>query len=416
MATALTFTTSCSDDDDCNSGIVYSQHSFSKAYSLEEAQNYLTSLSDELFSSANIDTTDFKPLVSDCRYFNDTYLKYKSSDGDAPFDSIMSNLAKFISGDLSDLTATLDRYKRYAGVYTANTSSKSWDKTADKNNSITLNFNDEAGKNIEAKLVWLTFPSESPEGTEGITEDLSAPNIIKVTDKAENVVTDTLPNVIQLTITGGQHNLDLSGFVKLIVSGSVYMEISSGVKYKDYILNSSQTARNSFSEKDTKLVKNDKVLFVKSEKTKGNNFLNYVVDSKTYPVTERLSKSFQIVLDKEKIETEENKLLYRQKINELAASGVKNGSEEYAKQKVAITKETRTCISYDEVNNIYIGSYLPKAYYNENLKVWGTLPSITLNDNTTIYIRDLSKSESTSYLLMSFEELYSRLKSLGVIK
>lgn len=47
IGVAMTTATSCSDDDDCNNGIVYNQHSFDKAYTLEETQSFFKSLDGE---------------------------------------------------------------------------------------------------------------------------------------------------------------------------------------------------------------------------------------------------------------------------------------------------------------------------------------------------------------------------------
>lgn len=411
MATTLTFTTSCSDDDD-NNGIVYNQHSFDKAYNLEEAQKYVKSLGNEVFSSANLDTTDFKPFINDCRYFNDTYLKYASSNGEAPFDSILSNLTKFFSGDLSDLTSTLDRYKRYAGVYTANTTSKAWDKTADKNNSITLNFNDESGKNIQAKLVWLTFPGTTPEGVDNVSGGATTPNIITVTDKVGNVVTDTLPNIVEISITGGQHNLDFGGIATLEVKGTKVFNSKIAMKLKDYVVTKEKETTNTLSDMTLKVMKNEKVLFSSREYITGNNFLNYVVNPKTYPITERESNIIRVFLRKLMNVQTENKLLYRQKMNTLNASGLKLNSEEYVKQKVAITKEARTNIMYDVESNTYVGSFAPTAHYVDDKFGWVTLPMYTLHDNTTCLVTDMDKSGITSYLTSKFGELLSRLGAL----
>lgn len=157
MGLALSTVASCSDDDDnCNSenssSIVYNNHVFDKAYTLQEGQDFFGTVAHNITGTDAIDTTQIMSFAEACRYFNNNYLDYKSSTGESPFDSLVANMTKILTGDLSGITSSMDRYKRFAGEYTANTTNKQWDKVGNKNYRIVLNFKDTAGVDMTASL------------------------------------------------------------------------------------------------------------------------------------------------------------------------------------------------------------------------------------------------------------------------
>lgn len=413
LGAVLTTATSCGDDDD--SSIVYNQHSYTKVYSADEAKSFVSSVADELFSSTAIDTSDFQPLISDCRYFNNTYLKYKTSSDEAPFDSVVSNLTKLMSGDLSGLNATLNRYKRYAGAYTANTTTGKWEwnEAASKKNSIALTFKDQAGVDMTAKLTWLTVSSASAAATSDDTESLSdSANVIKVVDRTGNVIRDTLPNKVKFTITGGQNNINFSSSVELKVSGANYVAYDALVTMNGYVISVSQQTSNDYKEKTARIVRNHKTLITINTKTKGNNLVRYLADPVSYPVTSATSQVTVNMLDKMEVTSDVNKLQYMKKMTELSESGKTSGTEEYAKALVGIVNDTHTTIASDIVNNAYIGSYTLVPYYSETNTKWGVSASIMLNDKSEYSMIGFTDNTIMSYLMAQAEELTSRLSSL----
>ena len=417
MGMTLTFAASCSDDDNDNnssSAIIYNNHSFDKAYTMSEGQAYLRSVNSELFSSSGIDTTELKVFITDCRYFNNTYLSYKGADGNSPIDSITANLTQLLSGDLSGLPATLTRYKHMAGKYTANAPTKTWDLTAKQIGNITLTFPDSKGVSTVAKLSWVTAPDENHNypGTDEEILPTANKNIISVTDSKGNVVNDTLPNTIQLSIEGGSNNLHFLSNIDLNVDKNQYLGIKAFTTFAGYVFSIEQFTTNSFSRSTTIIEKGNVTLATIGSETKGNNLMNYLVNPTLYPITERKTTKTYNIANKIKVEMTQDKLQLLQKTKALYNSGKQPGSKEFAEGLATAKRESQSIMAYDPVNNAFIGSLNAQAYQDTKNNRWTVIPGITLHNGENCTLLDFDKNGVLPYMFGQLQELISRMSSI----
>ena len=325
LGLALSTVASCSDDDDnCNgehsSSIVYQDHAFSKAYTKEEGKAFLAEQMKGMFSPNAIDTAKLSLFIKDCYYFNKTYLEYRGSSSNLPFDSLVGNVMGIMSGDLSGVSAAMNSYKKMAGEYTANAATKMWDKVGDKKYRIVLNFKDKAGVDIKASLAWLTAGDGMPAGAEGDMMDLK-PNIINVTDIQGHVLSDTLPNKVELIIKGGKNNIDFGAMITLAVLDGKMVILTAGTYLGEMGTTTVMNIHDETEERTTKILNKSKTLAVFNTKIRGNNLIKSLVDYKNYPPTERTKYKDYVINDKVVISRHSNEVLVAEKFKELLKAG-----------------------------------------------------------------------------------------------
>lgn len=412
---------SCSDDDDSNA-ISYQNHQFANAYTKQEAQDYMASINKELFSSSNIDTTDFKPFVAACRYFNDTYLSYKNESGEIPFNNIINNITTMAGGDLSGLSAILDKFETIRGSYKANMTTKTWEKIdndSDKYyNNIYLYFKDQYGEDIEANLYWTNkdytyywFDDDSFYDWEE--------NIIKIRDTNGYIVRDTIPQEIGLYISGGKDKIYFSSNINCNVGSyknSVQITSSTyfglGVdNYKDapYYINTYCTINNNAIERQMNFSKSGQNMISLSTTRNGENIINGIADNTRYSISLNKSIMTMNILDKALFMQTDNSALWQEKLKEIRNAGYKTGSEEFTKAYCNALTECRESTVSNPDNNYFIYKVSSQPYYDTKNGIWTIMPYYTLNDNSTYSALEFNTTGIISSGMGKIQELINRL-------
>lgn len=411
MGLAFMSVVSCSDDDNDNntgtsSSIVYQNQAFDKAYTLEEGRSAIVALRKTFIGSEGIDTVQLKQFVSACRYFNDTYLIYKSHDGQVPFDSILSKVQKFLSGDLSGIPATLDRYKALEGSYTANTATKTWDKVGSMDDGIALTFNDANNKAMKATLGWVSPKSTSFSGV--TTQQL---NIIKIKDRLGNLVNDTLPSLLTLEIKGGSDNIYFRSTVQLYVANEKFVDISSVTFLGEYGIRLTHQITNSLDVKNIQLYKGDALLLDIAKRAEGNNLVKSLVDPVAYPVTNHKSVTLYNFSGKFGVRYLKNEKAITDKRRELIASGVLPGSKAFAETMSELKTKENKNMYYSITDNAFIGTVSPKPV-NVTADKWASVPFITLHNGSTY---SLTQFDNSGGILYFFSKVQTLLERLGML-
>lgn len=394
--------TSCSDDDNA---IVYQEQEYAGAYSLKDAQAYTASVTGELFSSEKIDTADFIPFINLCRYFNDTYLSYKNEAGETPFANIVSNITVMMGGDMSGLPGILDKFAAVSGKYVADTSTATWKRSSNYKNGIVLDFNDQYGVDVNVRLTW------NPDSTD----------IIQLKDGLGNVIKDTIPSNLKLTIKGGNNEISYFSNIRCSVVGlrSLEFETNSYCHANDIVDSNnsyrirtySQVFDNSVKSVMT-LCKNGYQLIDASKDVKGENFISSISDSEKYP--QKLDESYMImnIMDKLFLTKKEKSSLLQEKLNSIKNAGYKIHSEEFIKAYCNAVAETGETVVSNPVDNIFIFKVSSQPYYDTKNSIWVTMPYYTLNDNSTYSAVEFDTTGIVGSGITKIQELFSRLTEL----
>lgn len=380
----------------------------------------MSTVGHQLFSSEGIDTTDFIPFVSDCRYFNDTYLKYSYPNGENPIDSIATNLTKLISGDLTGITATYDRYRRYAGTYKANTTNKAWEKVEGNQpgDRIALIFNDQAGTEMRASLSWLSNANgqampdsvNDPNKPEG--NPTAAKNIITITDLNGNLITDTIPEKIELSITGGKNDINFTSTIFINVIGTNLITLSTRTVMGSYAFETTVNAYNYAERRTTILTKGGIPIISIDKNISGENLISYIADPAKYPLTQKNIETKVYVMDKIVVEKYADEAKIAAKKTELRKAGYTTTSKEYVEGLNTVASEAIKEMVYDKQNNTYIGSIIVKPYYETTHSIWIPQNFITLNDNSSYSLNEFDTSGLLTYFQTKLDTLFSRITNL----
>lgn len=416
MALSLATVTSCSDDDDNGSSnesnaIVFNSHVFTRACTLAEAKDSIIQNSNRLFSANALNVSDFTPFVNACRYFNDTYLNYACTDGEKPLANIITSLGNIQKGDMSSLPDVLARYKRMAGIYTANTTTKTWDKTSETSGQIVLNFPDSNGVAIKAVFNWGKPDANAPAPAD-TTRPMSSPpmNIISIIDRQGNAITDTIPESIMLYITGGKDNIKFFSTISFTVRDGL-LKLNSMTELGDYSINITQSTTNSRKSSSTLIMKGSTVLATINKEKYGENMINAIKNPSKF--TEMEAKTAKTISFAQGlfIQSYEDTKAITENTAKLLASGVKYGTEDFAKGYADILTKYRSSMVFHPVTNLFICSIVPTPYYSTVLTKWNTISYLSLYDKTTHSIPEMDPSGKTMYLLGKVETLISRLTS-----
>lgn len=399
---SLTVITSCSDDD--NDAIVYQEQEYAGAYSLKDAQTYSAAAANEMFSSEKIDTADFIPFVKLCRYFNDTYLSYKTESGETPFTNIVNDLTTMAGGDLSGLSSILDKFKAIRGSYTADASTKTWKKknTTTWSNEISLNFTDQYGVKVQA---WLWWYSDST-------------NIIQIKDEQGNVIKDTIPSYLEISIHGGNAKIGYHSAIQCFVNSSRSLEVYTNTRYgcdDDYYLNHPYSIKthssifNNAEESKVTFSKKGNQLISITNTANGENIINSIGDNEKYPL--KLDKSFTAIniMDKLLLTKKVNSSLLQERLESIKKAGYKLHSEEFVKAYCSAVAETGETIVSNPEDNIFIFKMSPQPYYDTKNSIWSTMPYYTLNDNSTYSALDFDTTGHVGSSIVKIQELINRL-------
>lgn len=406
---SLMTTASCNDDDDDNA-VVYQKQVYVGAYSLKDARNYTASVTNEVFSRDNIDTADFIPFVNSCRYFNDTYLSYKNEAGEVPFANIVNNLKAMVGGDMSGLPAVLDKLNAISGTYTADASTKTWKMKRKGTSDLNLQFLDQYGDTMKVSLSWYT--------------NSYSLNVIKIKDGNGNIVSDTIPSVLQFTIAGGNDGILLHSEIACNVISQRSLEVTTSTYYGrnviynqvlsadtkiPYTINTHSTIFDNSMTSNATFSKDGNQLISVIKKTTGENLIKAIADRDAYPL--KLDKSYTnlLVMDKMLFLKTENSALLQEKLKSIKAAGYKLYSEEFVKAYCSALSEAGETVVSNPQNNMFIYRISLQPYYDTKNSIWTTMPYLVLNDNTSYSALEFDKSGVASSGLVKMQELYSRL-------
>lgn len=396
---------SCSDDDD-NASLTYQNHQYANAYTKQEAQDYIASVNKELFSSSNIDTADFKPFIAACRYFNDTYLSYKTASGEIPFSNIIKNVTTMAGGDLSGLPDLLNKFDSIRGFYQANAVTKTWDKIGKSSytgwDNIALIFNDQYGVEMVAAIFW-----SKKDGT----------NAIRIKDSQGYVVSDTLPSTVGLCIFGGKDTVFLNVLAAVDINNNT-IKVNSHVHYglgisdyrkAPYVITSYSTITDNIIESQTSVSKNENELVNIDVIRNGKNIISGIADGTSYPVAMNKSRMMFNVLNKVLCVQTENTATMQERLKAIKSDGYALGSEELAKAYSDAKNECTESTVSNFNNDYFLFNVSYQSCYDTTLSAWAAMPYFTFNDNTSCSASDFDTTGVFSVSTSAIAELISRL-------
>ncbi len=409
ISVSLAIMASCSDDDN-NNTISYQNHKFDNAYTKSEAQDYMANVNNKLFSSSNIDTLDIFPLIAACRYFNDTYLFYKTETGEKPFCNIVNNISKMVGGDMSGLSGILDKFKTIGGSYATDIKTKTWIKKENANNLIVLSFKDEYNEDMKVSFSW-----EEKDET-GWT------NVFKIKDANGNITRDTIPAMIELCISGGKSKIYFKSRIYCsVLDGCSSLRFRTntdyGLGYDDianiesvpYSITTYSTISDNAILSQISLSKEGTCLVSIDVRKSGENIVNGLVDNTRYPTSMDKSVMNIEILNNVKILQTENTALLQKKFKEIKTAGYKTGSEKFVKSYCNAVNECREITTSNPNNNYFIYKISSLPCYDATNSVWKIMPYFTLNDNSSYSAIEFDTTGIIASGLSKIQELIDRL-------
>ena len=343
----------------------------------------------------------------DCQYFNTTYLQYKDAKGNVPFNNILNSIYNLLNGDLSGLSSTLSRYKQKIGSYKANTSTEVWDKIGESPNAIKLTFPDMFGTNMTASLSWFIARPRDYFEIEPIH-----PNIITITDKQGNIVSDTIPNHIFLSIGGGMSGKNLYASMEIEMQGNNALLIDAIIKLDEFNVNARYSRSNEPENANVSCSKNGHLLATYTSKAQGTNMLKSFIDPATYPMSVKKRSSTMDIFDKLVVEIEENSALLKQKEKELATAGYKIGSKEYAEGLANAKNASRNSIIYNSSDNIFLGTLTLETYYDKENNNYMYQPYLTTHNKEKKSMAKYDNEGTGLFLLEGLSAIYAYLNEM----
>ena len=158
-------------------------------------------------------------------------------------------------------------------------------------------------------------------------------------------------------------------------------------------------------------MKGSKALATINTEKYGENMINAIKDPSKF--TEMEAKTAKTISFAQGlfIQSYEDTKAITENTAKLLASGVKYGTEDFAKGYADILTKYRSSMVFHPVTNLFICSIVPTPYYSTVLTKWNTISYLSLYDKTTHSIPEMDPSGKTMYLLGKVETLISRLTS-----